>query len=406
MIMEVDSDIIIVGGGLNGSLMAIAAANIGFSTIVLDSKDNEASAENRFDGRSYALALSSVRLLKNLDIFEDIIDKSQPILDIKILDGKLVQGPSQFSLHFDNNEIHDGPMGQMVEDRFIRKALFTKINKNEQIDYKFNSKVTEHKKQSGYISVTLDNGKKLDTKLLVGADGRNSEIANRADIKKSGWKYNQSALVCAIEHEADHNGVAWQYFMPSGPLAVLPMTGKRSCIVWTEQNANAKAINLFDETRYTKILAARLGNFLGKFKIIGDRHTYPLELSIADRFIDERLALIGDAAHSVHPIAGQGLNAGFKDIAVLAHIIQDAHNRGEDLGSLGVLKRYEEWRRFDSAQLAYSTDLFNKLFSNENEALRLARNIGLKLLDSIPVAKRNIIKEAAGITGELPRLMH
>ena len=406
MIMKVDSDIIIVGGGLNGSLMAIAAANIGFSTIVLDSKDNEASAENRFDGRSYALALSSVRLLKNLDIFEDIIDKSQPILDIKILDGKLVQGPSQFSLHFDNNEIHDGPMGQMVEDRFIRKALFTKINKNKQIDYKFNSKVTEHKKQSGYISITLENGKKLNTKLLVGADGRNSELANRADIKKSGWKYNQSALVCAIEHEADHNGVAWQYFMPSGPLAVLPMTGKRSCIVWTEQNANAKAINLFDETRYTKILAARLGNFLGKFKIIGDRHTYPLELSIADRFIDERLALIGDAAHSVHPIAGQGLNAGFKDIAVLAHIIQDAHHRGEDLGSLGVLKRYEEWRRFDSAQLAYSTDLFNKLFSNENEALRLARNIGLKLLDSIPVAKRNIIKEAAGITGELPRLMH
>lgn len=404
--MKVDSDIIIVGGGLNGSLMAIAAANIGFSTIVLDSKDNEASAENRFDGRSYALALSSVRLLKNLDIFEDIIDKSQPILDIKILDGKLVQGPSQFSLHFDNNEIHDGPMGQMVEDRFIRKALFTKINKNKQIDYKFNSKVTENKKQSGYISVTLENGKKLNTKLLVGADGRNSELANRADIKKSGWKYNQSALVCAIEHEADHNGVAWQYFMPSGPLAVLPMTGKRSCIVWTEQNANAKAINLFDETRYTKILAARLGNFLGKFKIIGDRHTYPLELSIADRFIDERLALIGDAAHSVHPIAGQGLNAGFKDIAVLAHIIQDAHHRGEDLGSLGVLKRYEEWRRFDSAQLAYSTDLFNKLFSNENEALRLARNIGLKLLDSIPVAKRNIIKEAAGITGELPRLMH
>ena len=404
--MKVDSDIIIVGGGLNGSLMAIAAANIGFSTIVLDSKDNEASVENRFDGRSYALALSSVRLLKNLDIFKDIIDKSQPILDIKILDGKLVQGPSQFSLHFDGNEIHDGPMGQMVEDRFIRKALFTKINKNEQIDYKFNSKVTEHKKQSGYISVTLDNGKKLDTKLLVGADGRNSELANRAEIKKSGWKYNQSALVCAIEHEADHNGVAWQYFMPSGPLAVLPMTGKRSCIVWTEQNANAKAINLFDETRYTKILAARLGNFLGKFKIIGDRHTYPLELSIADQFIDERLALIGDAAHSVHPIAGQGLNAGFKDIAVLAHIIQDAHNRGEDLGSLGVLKRYEEWRRFDSAQLAYSTDLFNKLFSNENEALRLARNIGLKLLDSIPVAKRNIIKEAAGITGELPRLMH
>ena len=404
--MEVNSDIIIVGGGLNGSLMAIAAAKIGFSTVVLDSKENNDGVEDRFDGRSYALALSSVRLLKNLNIFEDIIDKSQPILNIKILDGKLVQGPSPFSLHFDNNEISDGPMGQMVEDRFIRKALFTKIIKNKQIDYKFNSKFTEYKKQNGYISVTLNNGKKLNTKLLIGADGRESELAKRAEVKKLGWKYNQTALVCAIEHETDHKGVAWQYFMPSGPLAVLPMTGNRSSIVWTEHNTNANAINLFDETKYTKVLSARLGNFLGKFKIIGDRHSYPLELSIADRFIDERLALIGDAAHSVHPIAGQGLNAGFKDIAVLAHIIQDAHRRGEDLGSLEVLKRYEEWRRFDSVQLAYSTDLFNKLFSNESEALRLARNIGLKLLDSIPVAKRNIIKEAAGITGELPRLMH
>jgi len=404
--MKVNSDIIIVGGGLNGSLMAIAAANIGFSTIVLDSKESYDSVADNFDGRSYALALSSVRLLKNLNIFEDIIDKSQPILDIKILDGKLVQGPSQFSLHFDNNEINDGPMGQMVEDRFIRKALFTKITKNKKINYKFNSKFTEYKKQNGYIRVTLNNGKKLNTKLLIGADGRKSELAKRAEIKKSGWKYNQSALVCAIEHETEHQGVAWQYFMPSGPLAVLPMTGKRSSIVWSEQIANAKAISLFDETKYTKILSARLGNFLGKFKIIGDRHSYPLELSIADRFIEERLALIGDAAHSVHPIAGQGLNAGFKDIAVLAHIIQDAHLRGEDIGSLGVLKRYEEWRRFDSVQLAYSTDLFNKLFSNESEALRLARNIGLKLLDSFPVAKRNIIKEAAGITGELPRLMH
>ena len=404
--MKIDSDIIIVGGGLNGSLMAIAAANIGLSTIVLDSKENDGSAENRFDGRSYALALSSVRLLKNLDVFEDIMEKSQPILDIKILDGKLVQGPSQFCLHFDNNEIHNGPMGQMIEDRYIRKALFTRISENEQIEYKFDSKVTEHKKQIGYISVTLNNGKKINSRLLIGADGRNSELAKRAEIVKSGWKYNQSALVCAIEHETKHNGVAWQYFLPSGPLAVLPMTGKRSCIVWTEQNTNAKTINLFDKTKYKKILEARLGNFLGKFKIIGDRHSYPLELSIADRFIDERLALIGDAAHSVHPIAGQGLNAGFKDIAVLAHILQDAHHRGEDLGSLVVLKRYEEWRRFDSVQLAYSTDLFNKLFSNENEALRLVRNIGLNLLDSIPAAKRNIIKEAAGITGELPRLMH
>ena len=403
--MEIDSDIIIVGGGLNGSLLAIAAAKIGFSTIVLDSKGNHRDELNSFDGRSYALAASSVRLLKNLDIFEDIRGCSQPILDIEILDGKLVQGPSQFSLHFDNNEIHDGPMGYMVEDRFIQKTLFAQILATNRIDYKFDSKVTEHYQQGGYISVQLDDGQKLRTRLVVGADGRNSNIAKRAKIKKSGWRYKQNALVCAIEHEIDHKGLAWQYFLPNGPLAILPMTGNRSSIVWTEQTKNADAINVLDDNQYMEILNSRLGGFLGKCKLIGSRHSFPLELRIADRFIDDRLALIGDAAHSVHPIAGQGLNAGFKDIAVLAHVIQDSYCRGEDFGSLGVLKRYEEWRRFDSVQLAYSTDLLNRLFSNENEALQVVRNIGIKILDSIPAAKRNIIKEAAGITGELPRLM-
>ena len=404
--MELDSDIIIVGGGLNGSLLAIAAAKIGFSTIVLDSKETHSDELSSFDGRSYALAASSVRLLKNLDIFEDIRDCSQPILDIEILDGKLVQGPSQFSLHFDNNEIHDGPMGYMIEDRFIQKALFAKILASKRIDYKFDSIVIKHYRQGNYISVRLDNGQKLRTKLVVGADGRNSDIAKQAKIKKLGWRYKQNALVCAIEHEIDHKGLAWQYFLPSGPLAILPMTGNRSSIVWTEKTKDADAISLLDDNQYMEILNSRLGSFLGKSKLIGGRHSFPLELRIADRFIDDRLALIGDAAHSVHPIAGQGLNAGFKDVAVLAHVIQDSCQRGEDFGSLGVLKRYEEWRRFDSVQLAYSTDLFNRLFSNENEALQLIRNIGIKILDSIPAAKRNIIKEAAGITGELPRLMH
>jgi 2-octaprenyl-6-methoxyphenol hydroxylase len=309
-------------------------------------------------------------------------------------------------LHFDNNEIHDGPMGYMIEDRFIQKALFAKILASKRIDYKFDSKVIKHYRQGSYISVRLDNGQKLRTKLVVGADGRNSDIAKQAKIKKSGWRYKQNALVCAIEHEIDHKGLAWQYFLPSGPLAILPMTGNRSSIVWTEKTKDADAISLLDDNQYMEILNSRLGSFLGKSKLIGGRHSFPLELRIADRFIDDRLALIGDAAHSVHPIAGQGLNAGFKDVAVLAHVLQDSCQRGEDFGSLGVLKRYEEWRRFDSVQLAYSTDLFNRLFSNENEALQLIRNIGIKILDSIPAAKRNIIKEAAGITGELPRLMH
>jgi 2-octaprenyl-6-methoxyphenol hydroxylase len=227
-----------------GHCLQLLRQKIGFSTIVLDSKETHSDELNSFDGRSYALAASSVRLLKNLDIFEDIRDCSQPILDIEILDGKIVQGPSQFSLHFDNNEIHDGPMGYMIEDRVIQKALFAEILANNRIDYKFDSKVTEHYQQGGYISVRLDNGQKLRTKLVIGADGRNSDIAKRAKIKKSGWRYKQNALVCAIEHEIDHKGLAWQYFLPSGPLAILPMTGNRSSIVWTEKTKAADAIKL------------------------------------------------------------------------------------------------------------------------------------------------------------------
>jgi 2-octaprenyl-6-methoxyphenol hydroxylase len=245
----------------------------------------------------------------------------------------------------------------------------------------------------------------LDARLIVGADGRRSGTAARAGIRRTGWDYGQTALVCAIEHDLPHNGVAHQFFMPPGPLAILPLPGNRSSIVWSERSDAAKRINALSEEDYLAVLCPRFGDFLGDIRLAGDRFTYPLNLTLANRFVSDRLALVGDAAHGMHPIAGQGLNAGLRDVAALAHVISHAQKRGEDFALPQVLARYEEWRRFDTATLASATDLFNHLFSNDNPILRLGRDIGMGVVNAIPALRRTALREAAGLTGDLPDLM-
>jgi 2-octaprenyl-6-methoxyphenol hydroxylase len=212
-------------------------------------------------------------------------------------------------------------------------------------------------------------------------------------------------LVCAIEHEHPHNGVAYQYFMPAGPLAILPLSGNRSSIVWSETHENAKIIMALDDEDYLEILRPRFGSFLGQIALAGQRFSYPLDLTMAKAFVAPRVALIGDAAHGVHPIAGQGLNAGLRDIAALCDVIQSAKERGEDFASVAVLNRYQEWRRFDNHSLAFATDSFNKLFSNDNPILRIGRDIGMGIVNAFPQVRRSFIREAAGLTGDLPRWM-
>jgi 2-octaprenyl-6-methoxyphenol hydroxylase len=241
--------------------------------------------------------------------------------------------------------------------------------------------------------------------LLVGSDGRKSGTAARAGIKRSGWDYGQTALVCAIRHELPHHGIAHQFFMPPGPLAILPLTGNRSSIVWSERHATAAEINAMDDGAYLQALRPRFGDFLGEIALEGARFAYPLNLTIADSFIRDRLALVGDAAHGMHPIAGQGLNAGLRDIGALAQTLTLAARRGEDIGTQLVLERYQQWRRFDTATLAMATDLVNKLFSNDNPLLRLGRDLGMGVVGAIPGLRRNFVREAAGLTGDLPRLM-
>ena len=403
--MTYDSDILIVGGGLNGPALALAMAQTGHSVTVIDALPQAAREADDFDGRSYALALASQRLLAAIGIWEHVADNAQPMLEIKVTDGRAGEGPSPFFMHFDHAEIEEGPMGYMVEDRFLRRAFLDAMADQPLITHLSGHTVVAQDVAANAASVTLKNGRVLTGRVLVGSDGRRSGTAERAGIKRTGWSYGQTALVCAVAHEKPHDGVAHQFFMPPGPLAILPLTGNRSSIVWSETEVEAQRINALDDAAYLEVLRPRFGDFLGEISLAGKRFTYPLNLTIANSFVADRMALIGDAAHGVHPIAGQGLNAGLRDVAALAETLTLAARRGEDIGSEQVLARYQQWRRFDTATLALATDAFNRLFSNDNPLLRAARDVGMGVVNALPGLRRGFIREAAGLTGDLPKLM-
>ncbi|MCA1285321.1 UbiH/UbiF/VisC/COQ6 family ubiquinone biosynthesis hydroxylase [Salipiger bermudensis] len=404
-LMEHDCDILIVGGGLNGPALALAAAKAGLKSIVIDALPEAARTQEDFDGRGYALALSSVRMLDNLGLWERLEPNAQPMREIKVTDGRVGDAQVFLGLHFDSAEIEEGPMGQMIEDRYLRRALLEAMEANPLVEQRAGETVIAQETGPGGISVTLASGETLRARLLVGADGRRSGTAARASIRRTGWGYGQTALVCAIAHEKPHHGVAHQFFMPPGPLAILPLPGNRSSIVWSETEAQARAINALPDDQYLEVLRPRFGDFLGDISLAGKRFVYPLNLTLANSFIAERLALVGDAAHGMHPIAGQGLNAGLRDVAALAHVLSHAQRRGEDIASPLVLARYQQWRRFDTASLAAATDLFNRLFSNDSALLRFGRDLGMAAINAVPGLRRGFIREAAGITGDLPELM-
>ncbi len=403
--MKNTSDILIVGGGLNGPALALALAQTGHTVTLIDALPRDARAREDFDGRSYALALASQKLIDQIGVWGAVAGQAQPMLEIKVTDGRAGQGPSPFFMHFDHAEIEEGPMGYMIEDRYLRRALRDAMEAEPAITLVDEQTVIAQDADATGVTVTLASGDSLRGRLLVGADGRRSGTAERAGIKRTGWDYGQTALVCAIEHDRPHNGIAHQFFMPPGPLAILPLPGNRSSIVWSERSDRAAAIQSLDEESYLSILRPRFGDFMGDIRLAGDRFTYPLNLTLANAFVAERLALVGDAAHGVHPIAGQGLNAGLRDVGALAEVLTEARRRGEDIASSLVLDRYQQWRRFDTASLAAATDAFNRLFSNDNPLLRLGRDIGMGVVGAIPGLRQTFIREAAGLTGDLPRLL-
>ena len=400
-IMNTDTDIAIVGGGLNGPTLAIALEQRGLNVTVIDALPAPKRGMRDFDGRSYALAHASMRLLRGIDLWDAIKDHTQPMLEIKVTDGRAGTGPSPWMMHFDHTEIEEGPMGYMCQDRHLRQALLSKMDGAARITQMSGETVVAQ--SSGQL--TLASGKTVTAKLIVGADGRASGTAERAGIKRTGWGYGQTAIVCAVEHELPHGGIAHQFFMPTGPLAILPLPNNCCSIVWSETETRATKIMAIDDTDFLDALRPAFGSFLGELTLVGERFSYPLGLTIANRFIADRVVLIGDAAHGVHPIAGQGLNAGLRDVAALVDVLSDAKARGEDIASAAVLARYEQWRRFDTATLAAATDTFNKLFSNDNPLLRAVRDMGMGVINATPRLRRTFIREAAGLTGDLPSLM-
>ena len=402
--MRTDFDILIAGGGLNGPALALALAAAGLSVAVADARPADARAGDAFDGRAYALALASQRLLAALGLWNDLAPNAQEIRKVEATQGVPGEGAGPFGLHFDGAEIEEGRLGYMLEDRFLYRALLAAMR--GRVTHLPGLSVTGQEAEGAGIRASLSDGRSIKARLLVGADGRQSGVAARAGIRRIGHDYGQIALVAAVDHELPHEGTAHQYFMPTGPLAILPLPGNRSSIVWSEPEAQACAIMDLPDAEFLAVLRPRFGDFLGEIQLAGPRFSYPLNLTLAERYVDARVALVGDAAHGVHPIAGQGLNLGLRDVAALAEVVVAARRRGEDIGAELVLARYQDWRRPDATALALGMDGVNALFSNANPLLRAAREIGMGLVDAIPPLRRGFMRQAAGLSLEpMPRLL-
>nr|WP_103172617.1 UbiH/UbiF/VisC/COQ6 family ubiquinone biosynthesis hydroxylase [Paracoccus sp. SY] len=402
--MELDTDILIAGGGLNGPALALALAQAGLRVAVVDPRPADDRAGDNFDGRAYALAVASQRLLKALGLWAGLAGDSQPIRQVKASQGRPGEGAAPFFLHFDSAEIEEGPVGYMLEDRFLYRALLAAMR--DRVQHLSGLSVVDQQIGPWGVEAALSDGRRLRARLLVGADGRGSGVAARAGIRRQGWDYGQTALVAAIAHDRPHDGIAQQYFMATGPLAILPLPGNRSSVVWSETHDNARAIAALPDEAFLDVLRPRFGDYLGDISLAGARFTYPLSLSLADRYVADRVALVGDAAHGVHPIAGQGLNLGLRDVAALAEVLVDAARRGEDIGSDLVLERYQGWRRFDATSLALGMDGVNRLFASDNPALSAVRGIGMGVVSAVPGLRRRFMRQAAGLSVDpMPRLL-
>lgn len=407
-----DADVLIGGGGLVGPTLALALEQIGLSVIIVDaSRPSETLAAN-FDGRAFAIAFSSYRMWRALGLGEALDRVAQPIAEIMVTDGRLGAGgrrggPSLLHLHFDSAELHgDGePLGLMLEARHVRLALDDAVRARPSIRMVQPQSLTAIARDSAGVTATLADGSRLRAPLLVGADGRRSFVRDAVGIRTVGWEYPVTAIVATIQHEKPHDATAHEFFLPDGPFAILPLKGDRSNIVWAEKRAVADALLKLPEADFLAELRRRFGDFLGALSLEGPRFGYPLSLKLAERMIDDRVALAGDSAHGIHPLAGQGLNLGLKDCAALAECVADAVSVGLDPGDVSALERYQRWRRFDNVTMALGMEFFDKVFSNDFGPLRAARTLGLAAVNAAGPARRFFMKYAGGASGDLPKLL-
>ena len=411
--MAADSfDVVIAGAGMVGSTLALACAHAGLRSALIDPLAYDALVAPDFDGRASAIAFASLRQWQVLGAAQSMVAEASPIRSILVTDGRSAGAaggpPAPLWLKFDSDEIaqrgEDEPLGWMIENRHIRAALAQAVL-DAPIELIAPAAVAAVETGPGGASVRLADGRIVRAPLIVGADGRGSVVRKAAGVDVVGWTYPQTGVVATVAMAEPHGDVAHEYFLPGGPFAILPLTGNRASLVWTEPARRAAALMSAAPEAFETHLRRRFGEFLGEVRVEGSRFSYPLSLQLASKMIAPRVALVGDAAHAVHPIAGQGLNLGLKDAAALAEVLAHAARLGEDLGSVAVLERYARWRRFDNVMLAAATDLFNRLFSNNFPPLRAARGLGLAAVDAIGPARRFFMREAGGAVGDLPRLL-
>ena len=410
-------DLAVVGAGLNGSLLALAAGTAGLRTALIDRTPLDLMADKGFDGRTTAIASTSQRLFAALGVWDDIAPDAEPILDIRISDAGHDGRASPLFLHFDHREAAEdpeaaaaAPMGWIVENRFLRAALLRRLAICPDVELVAPDEVIETDRNVHRAALALKSGRQMVARLIASAEGRTGTMREEAGIGARAWSYRQIAIVLVARHAEPHRGVAQEKFLPGGPFAILPMRDSaegehRSSIVWTERADVARRLVELDEPRFQAEFARRFGDFLGAVDTVGPRWSYPLSLVHAERYVDQRLVLVGDAAHGIHPIAGQGYNLGVRDIAALVEVMVDAKRLGLDVGAADTLERYAKWRRADNLTMVAATDLLNRLFSNDIKPLRLLRDIGLAGVHHVPSLRRFFVRHAMGMVGDLPRLI-
>ena len=402
--MADDAELVIAGAGLNGMLLGLACAGSGLQVSIVDPQDPAAMLEPGFDGRTSAIAYGSRLVFDGIELWPDIAAEAEPIREIRVADDD-----SPLFLHYDCRDLGHGPeggtpLGYIVENRVLRRAMIERARALPTLKLLAPGRIAGMDASPAGAVAALDGGGRLRARLIAAADGINSPLRRAAGIGALEWRYRQTGIVTTVAHARPHRGIAVEHFLAAGPFAILPMRGNFSSIVWTEDADLAPRLLALPQAAFAAELHARFGDYLGDIEPVGPRWSYPLALMQAERYVARRLALVGEAAHVIHPIAGQGLNIGIRDIAALAELIVDQRRRGLDIGDATVLEQYERRRRPDALLLAAVTDGLNRLFSNTIPPVRLARDVGLAIVNRLPPLKRIFMQHAMGTIGDRPRL--
>lgn len=401
-------DVLIAGGSFVGLSLALALAQASrgaLSVAVVDRTPLDEARAAESDGRASALSAASRRLFERLGVWPLVQDAAQPITDIEVTDSRLENVVRPSLLHFEGDLANGEAAAVMLENHVLRDALIARAQEAEGLTFLAPETVSGFTAGTYGVEVQLEHAGMAQAGLLVAADGKKSALRKQAGIKTVGWSYPQAGIVATLRLEKDHGGRAIQHFLPAGPFAILPLPESRVSLVWTEAREHAREIVALDDDAFLAEARKRIGGKFGALELAGPRGAFPLDMHIARGFVAERLALVGDAAHGVHPLAGQGLNIGLRDVAALAEVVIEASRLGLDPGSSTVLEKYERWRRFDSAFSGLAMDALNRLFTNDSAPLRALRSLGLGLVDRAPPLKKFFVREAAGLTGSVPRLL-